>query len=133
MLKLYLYEVYSFIDIAFLIFHSAIVLFNIFGWIWKRTRRWNLYLLLLTGASWGILGIWYGFGYCPCTDWHWDVLREMGKEPNTPSYIGYLLNRIFGIDISAVVVGHLTLWTFVAALIISIVLNIKDWRRRKNA
>jgi len=37
--------------------------------------------LLLTAFSWFVLGIWYGWGYCVCTDWHYMVLRdELGGE-----------------------------------------------------
>ena len=25
------------------------------------------------------LGAVYGWGYCPCTDWHWDVKRRLGE------------------------------------------------------
>jgi len=45
----------------------------------EKTRKANLILLLLTGLSWFGLGIFYGWGYCPLTDWHWKVLRELGE------------------------------------------------------
>jgi hypothetical protein len=118
---------YQILDIFFIVFHTAIILFNLFGWIWRRTRRWNLYLLWATAFSWAILGIWYGFGYCPCTDWHWQVLEAMGREPATPSYIEYLIERLFPIAVSYKTANALTLWAFVGVLLISTVLNGKDY------
>jgi len=55
--------VYKVLDVFFLVFHTLLILFILSGWIWKRTRKANLVVILLTAASWGILGIFYGFGY----------------------------------------------------------------------
>lgn len=117
---------YQVADILFVIFHTSIILFNLLGWIWKSSRKWNLALLILTGLSWSVLGIWYGFGYCPCTDWHWSVLRELGRTPQTPSYIEYLVERITGLDIANQTADIATLVVFVILLIISGYLNWKD-------
>ena len=58
-------------DIFFVVFHTALILFNMAGWIWKKTRLANLITLLLTGSSWLVLGLIVGsLGYCPLTDWH---------------------------------------------------------------
>lgn len=122
----------QFLDVFFVILHTAIILFNLFGWIWKKTRVANLILLLLTGLSWTVLGIFYGFGYCPFTDWHWDVLDKMGKTGLPSSYVEYLLARLLWIDISSGTADALTGITYLVALVISIVLNIRDYRKRKN-
>ena len=68
-------RMYKFLDIFFIVFHTSLIFFNLFGWIWKYTRRANLVALLLTGGSWFILGLYYGIGYCPFTEWHWEVLH----------------------------------------------------------
>jgi hypothetical protein len=120
------------LDIFFVVLHTAIILFNLFGWIWKKTRLANLILLLLTGLSWTVLGIFYGFGYCPFTDWHWDVLEKMGRTGLPSSYVEYLLARLLKIDISAETADALTGITYLVALIISIVFNIRDYRKSKN-
>jgi len=65
---------YRLLDYFFLVFHLGIVIFNLFGWIWPKTRKANLILLLLTAASWFGLGLIYGIGFCPFTEWHWQVL-----------------------------------------------------------
>ncbi|HPF94086.1 MAG TPA: DUF2784 family protein, partial [Tenuifilaceae bacterium] len=66
--------VYMLLDVFFVAFHTLLIAFNLFGWIWWRTRKANLITLLLTGLSWIGLGLFFGIGYCPLTDWHWQVL-----------------------------------------------------------
>ncbi|MDH4059101.1 MAG: DUF2784 domain-containing protein [Cyclobacteriaceae bacterium] len=78
---------YKLLDGLFMVLHPAIILFNLFGWIPRKTRKANLILLLLTGASWFVLGIWKGIGYCPLTDWHFKVLRKLGQTDLPYSYI----------------------------------------------
>ncbi|HIA10808.1 MAG TPA: DUF2784 family protein [Flavobacteriales bacterium] len=119
---------YTFLDFIFLFIHSFIIIFNLFGWIWRKTRKANLILLLATAGSWFILGIWYGIGYCPLTDWHWQVLQKMGNNNLPNSYVKYLIDRIFGTDISATGVDIWVAGLFLTALILSIVVNIKTKR-----
>ena len=66
------------LDYFFILFHSVLILFNIFGWIVPRWRFANLISLLLTAFSWFILGILFGIGYCPFTDWQWKVRELLG-------------------------------------------------------
>ncbi len=122
---------YHILDWFFLIFHTALVLFNISGWAWKATRKLNLICLLLTAGSWIFLGIFYGFGYCPLTDWHFDVLRALGESDLPASYIKYLFARLLGINISASFADAITGGGLVVALIISVWLNVRDYRRGK--
>lgn len=103
-------------DWFFVVFHSSLILFNLLGWIWKKTRKAHLITISLTLLSWGFLGIWYGWGYCPLTDWHWQVLEKLGKTNLPNSYISYLLDRVLGwqpgekwVDAGTLV---LTLWAF---------------------
>lgn len=121
-----LLHMYQILDIFFFVFHSVLILFNLFGWIWKKTRRLNLVTLSLTAFSWIILGIWYGFGYCPSTDWHWTVRRELGYYDMPNSYIKFLVDELTGIDFPAATVD---LWTGILlalAFLVSIYVNIKD-------
>lgn len=118
-----------FYDIALLIFHSGWIVFNLTGWIWRKTRPWQLVTLTLTFLSWIGLGIWYGWGYCPLTDWHWDVLRQLGAKDLPNSYVQYVLKRLFSITVSPSVADTLTIVLAVEAFLVSIVLNIRDRRR----
>lgn len=115
---------YEFLDIFFFVFHTCLILFNLFGWIWKATRTLNLITLSATAFSWVVLGIWYGFGYCPCTDWHWMVRRELGYADMPNSYIKFLIDELTGLQFAAYTVD---LWTgilFFSAFVISIYVNV---------
>jgi hypothetical protein len=121
---------YRLIDIFFVVFHTSLILFNLLGWIWKRTRLLNLIILLLTGASWLILGLIVGtLGYCPLTDWHFSVLYRLGERGLPTSYIKYLTDRLTGADVSSALVDDVTLYAFIAVLVLSIVLNLKNRRK----
>lgn len=124
---------YHIIDYFFLVFHSALILFNVFGWIWKKTQRWNLATLLLTGGSWVILGVFYVFGYCPLTDWHFKILRKLGEHDLPGSYIKYLTDRIFQTDSNPEVVDNITLYAYLALLVASIYANFFRGKRFNGA
>ena len=123
---------YSFLNIFFFVFHSCVVLFIVFGWIWKKTRLANLILIGLTAFSWFFLGIWYGFGYCPCTDWHWQVRMKLGLYDTSTSYLEFLVEKITGLDVSRSLVDVFAVVFLVIAFCLSVVLNIRDFRQRKS-
>jgi hypothetical protein len=116
------------LDYFFFLFHSFILGFNLSGWAWRKTRRAHLYLVSLTAFSWFILGIWYGWGYCPCTDWHWEVKRRLGQHGLPNSYIKYLLDSIFGTDLNAEILDLAVGIIFFFLVFISILLNYRDWK-----
>ena len=118
-------------DYFFLLFHAALTLFNVFGWIWHKTRRLNLITLLLTGGSWFILGLFYGIGYCPLTDWHWQVLRALGTTNLPNNYLAYLFERLTGILLDPGFVNGMTATFYFLALALSVALNIRDIRRKQ--
>jgi hypothetical protein len=118
------------IDIFFTLFHTSLVMFNLFGWIWKKTRFLNLITLLITGSSWLFLGLLVGTpGYCPLTDWHFRVLEKIGVQNIPDSYIKYLADRLTGFNINSQLIDRLTLVSFLIALLLSLVLNIRDFRK----
>ena len=123
----------KFLDIFFTAFHSLLVLFILFGWIWKKTRRLNLICILLTAGSWLGLGIFYGLGYCPLTDWHFNILRRLGYTDLPNSYLSFLFTRLTRLQIDQNLVDAVTLWGLVIAMMISIFLNFRHWflRSRK--
>ncbi|HUX57493.1 MAG TPA: DUF2784 domain-containing protein [Bacteroidales bacterium] len=119
--------IYHILDILIIVFHTTLIIFNLFGWIWRKTRVFNLITLLLTGASWLFLGLILGtLGYCPLTDWHFSILVRLGETGLPDSYIKYMIDRLTGIDINAALVDKVTLYSFLASLIISVYLNLKD-------
>ena len=122
---------YVLLDKFFFVFHSFIIVFNLFGWIWEKTRVANLIMLLLTAFSWFILGIWYGFGYCFCTDWHYQVRMKLGYFDMPSSYVKFLIDSLTGLDINAKLADTFTFTFFLLALIASILTNMQDWRNRR--
>ncbi|MDH7512461.1 MAG: DUF2784 family protein [Clostridiales bacterium] len=121
------------LDKFFFVFHSAMILLILFGWSWKKTRLVNLVVILFTAFSWFILGIWYGYGYCPSTDWHWQVRARMGIHDMPSSYTKFLVDSFTGWDVSQKTVDVFTLILLVAALSASLYTNIRDWRGRRGA
>lgn len=115
------------LDLFFIIFHTALIFFNLFAWIFKKTRKLNLITLLLTGASWFILGVFCGPGYCPLTDWHFSILEKLGHSNLPDSYIKYLADRITGLDLNPSTVELTTLISFFTALALSVFMNIRDY------
>ena len=120
-----------FLNYFFFAFHTLFTLFNLIGWIFPKTRRWHLLTLALTAFSWFILGIWYGWGYCACTDWHWDVRRQLGYNDESDSYIHFLILKLTGINLNVDLVEKVTLVIFLICALLSIVLSIRDYRRKK--
>jgi hypothetical protein len=122
------------LDIFFLVFHTTLVFFNLFGWIWKKTRKFNLITLSLTGASWLFLGLIVGtLGYCPLTDWHFMVLEKLGKTNIPNSYIKYLADRLTGLNFNPTTIDKVVLWAFVASLVFSLFFNIRDYLKSRNS
>ncbi|MEM9998935.1 MAG: DUF2784 domain-containing protein, partial [Bacteroidota bacterium] len=116
------------LDLGFTFAHGGLVVFNALGWIWHRTRRAHLVTLGLTFVSWFGLGLVYGLGYCPLTDWHWDVKRARGETDLPASFMKYALDGITGIDWSPPVVDVLTVGMALMALGCSIALTVRDRR-----
>lgn len=115
------------LNIFFILFHTVFALFNLSGWYWKKTRRLNLYTLLLTAFSWLILGIWYGIGYCPFTEWHWQVRYRLGYIELPVSYIKFLLDMFTGLNFNPLYVDIFTGIAFALALLISFYMNLRDF------
>ena len=122
---------YQFLNIFFFVFHTLFTLFNITGWLFRATRKWNLVTLSLTAFSWFVLGIWFGWGYCLCTDWHWDVRERLGYHDQQNSYIHFLLLKLTGINFNEPLVNNVTLIVFVISVIMSIWLNLRDRKRKR--
>ena len=123
----------KFLDIFFTVFHTALVLFILFGWIVRRIRKVHLIVVLLTAASWILLGFFYGFGYCPFTDWHFRVLEQLGYTNLPSSYISFLVTRISGLTPNQVLVDAVTTGGLVLGLIGNIALLWHTGRKKKKS
>ena len=122
---------YAFLDKFFFVFHSTVIVFNLLGWVWKKTRLANLIVILSTFFSWFVLGIWYGFGYCPSTDWHWLVRRKLGYYDLPSTYTKFLIDSLTGWDVNETLVKILTVGLLVLALFASVWMNVRTWKKSK--
>jgi len=123
---------YHLLDLFFVVFHTTLTLFNMLGWIWKKTRLLNLITLSLTGVSWLFLGWIVGTpGYCPLTDWHFSVLEKLGKTELPNSYIKYLADRLTGLNFNPDLVDIITLIVFLAAFLLSLFFNLRDFIQQR--
>lgn len=119
------------LDYLLTLAHFLLIGFNLLGWIWPATRKAHLITVALTAASWGLLGIWFGWGYCPITDWQWDVKEKLGETNLPNSFIKYFADKISGKDIDSKLVDNATLFSFIAVILITVYLNF--FRRRKKS
>ncbi|HEX6190937.1 MAG TPA: DUF2784 domain-containing protein [Chitinophagaceae bacterium] len=121
----------KFLDIFYTLIHLAIIGFNLLGWIWPRTRKAHLIVVAATAASWFILGIWFGWGYCPVTDWQWNVKEKLGERDLPSSFITYIAEKATGKDFSDGFVNIITLIVFLVIILITIYLNFFAKRGRR--
>ena len=117
------------LNVSFFVFHTAWVAFNCLGWIWRRTRTWQLATVSATALSWVCLGFWYGWGYCPFTDWHWNVRARLGYD-DPPSYVQLLIRELTGMDIGARAADILAVVALSIAAVLGVALTLRDRARR---
>ena len=111
------------LDFLLTLLHLAIIGFNLLGWIWPATRRAHLITVAATGASWFLLGIWFGMGYCPITDWQWSVKEKLGETNLPNSFIKYWADRITGRDFDPGFIDMVTVGCFSAAVVLAVYFN----------
>jgi len=99
---------------AFFVLHFALMAFSMVGWAFKSTRVWQLWAMVLTAASWFILGPWlYGVpGVCVCTDWH-NRIRTQLELPHQYNFIQMLGQEWFGVTLPLAMSEGLALGVFV--------------------
>lgn len=119
------------IDGFFIGFHTILILFNVFGWMVPRWRFANFISLSLTAFSWFLLGIWFGWGYCVCTDWHWQIREMLGYQNMSSSYIHFLILKLTTIDFPANLVDLYTVIVFFSVFIISAYVNMTKYMANK--
>jgi hypothetical protein len=122
------------LDVFLTFTHLAILLFNLFGWIWVKTRKLHLIVVLITAFCWLILGIWHGIGYCPITDWQWQVKEKLGETALPNSFVTYCLYGIGFKNIPVPVIDIITGVSFSIAGLLALYFNFfrKWWIRGKD-
>ncbi len=112
-------------------FHTALIFFNLFGWLHLKLRKLNLISLLVTFGSWFLLGLWKGWGYCFLTDWHYQILRTMGERNIPSSYIAFMVKKISGWTPSSELVDSLTVGLALLALLCSLYVNFRNRKTKE--
>ena len=105
-----------FLDTFIGVIHVLLILACLLGWMFARTRRAHLVLMGVVVGCWFLLGLKYGIGYCPLTDWHWQVKGQLGEGPLPHSFIKYIWDKIFPTPISPKAVDWLTFAAFFISL-----------------
>jgi hypothetical protein len=117
------------LDVFLTVAHIFIIGFNLIGWIFVKTRKLHFWVVMLTLFSWIVLGIWYGWGYCFLTDWHWDIKRSLGESSLPLSFITYLTNNLLGFNFSNAFVNGVLGIVFTLIVLLTVGLQIKNFRR----
>ena len=124
-----MHHLYTILNFIFVVFHTCLTLFNLTGWLWRRTRRIHLITIGLTILSWFGLGLFYGWGYCPCTEWHWQVKYKLGEIDLPYSYVKYYADKLTGLSCDSLVVDVTVVLLGILAFVLSCWFN---WRDRKS-
>ncbi len=111
------------LDILLTLVHLLIIGFNLFGWMWPATRRAHFICVSITAASWFLLGIWFGIGYCPVTDWQWQVKEQLGEHHLPNSFIKYYADKITGLNYPSSIIDAVTAICFIVSAFISVYFN----------
>jgi hypothetical protein len=113
----------QFLDVLLSIIHLAIVGFNLFGWMPKITRKAHFVSIILTAASWFLLGIWFGMGYCPFTDWQWKIKEILGEKNLPANFIEYFAEKATCSDFDPEFINNVIAISFAMAALLSVYVN----------
>ena len=124
----------QFLDAFLTIFHSAFVLFVLFGWAHPKTQKAHVTALLLTFLAWMLLGLYRGvIGYCPLTDWHWDVKRALGETGMSGSFVGYMIEHYLGLSFSRSFYDAITAGGLIFGSLMSFLVHRKNRNSKSEA
>lgn len=110
--------------------HLGIMVFNLFGWIPPKLRKYHRIIVGITAFFWLVVGPAIGgIGYCPLTHLHWNIKRAAGETGLPSSYVDYLLQEI-GLHLNPFYIDMVTGGLFAAIVLISACLY---WREKVSA
>jgi hypothetical protein len=116
------------VNALFFVFHTALCLFNLVGWAHRRTRRLHMATMGAVAISWFAFGIWKGFGYCLCTDWHMQVRQALGIRDQSTMYVQLMIESVSGARLPDDVVTGITGGGFAFAAVMAAIMNVRDRR-----
>lgn len=107
--------------------HIFLMIFILTGWLFQRVRLAHFLVVVLTGLSWLTIGQGNGFGNCMLTEWHWQILRNLGETDHPETYAQYLFERITGITVRKDTSMAITRSAWLLSLILSSVLLFRQY------
>lgn len=110
-------------DLTLTLLHLFVIGFNLTGWVWRRTRRLHRWVVGATAASWLVLGMRYGWGYCFLTDWQWQVKQRLGETGLPASFIKYFADKVTGQDFAPGLVDAITAGVFAVLVLLTIAIR----------
>ena len=116
------------LDVALTCLHLVVIGAVTTLWAFRRTRRLHLWIVAGVALSWFGLGLRYGIGYCPLTDWHWRVKRALGETELPGSFVQYTAEWLAGRPLPNGLVDGVTMTTLVAAIALSLWQNLGSTR-----
>lgn len=119
--------VYHILNFLFHVLHLSIILFVMLGWMVAAFLPFHLALLLATLGSWFVLGHWLGQGYCPISDWHWEIKKNYGPGKPEGTYIHRILQSITGKALDSEKVDHMVVLATLVLTIGSVILNLTQY------
>ena len=85
------------------------------------------YRYFIDFGSLALLGLYKGvIGYCPLTDWHWDVKRALGETNIPSSFIEYMVEKILGLNFPSLMIDVATVTGLVFGVVMSVVVYHKN-------
>ncbi len=121
------------LDHLFFAFHTLLIAFNMTGWAWRRTRLAHAVVLGLTFFSWFAMGAFRGWGYCLCTDWHFQLRRHLGDPVPESSFIQLFARQALGLHVGKQTCDRLAAGVLAAIVVATALAWAAEWRRRNRA
>ena len=85
-------------------------------------------MIILVLVAWLGIGYFKGvIGYCPLTDWHWDVKCALGQRGIPNSFIEYMLEKILGVDLNSKDVDIGTATGLIISVLATIYVNFRGY------
>jgi hypothetical protein len=100
------------LDLLLIIVHFVVIGFNLFGWIWKRTRKAHFIVICATAAC-------------------WRIKEKLGIHNLPNSFIKYYADMLTGHSIDANLIDTLTAAGFFIAALLSVYFNFIQKRSLK--
>jgi hypothetical protein len=89
-------------------------------------------LIAFIFASWFILGIWKGLGYCLLTDVQWQIKTKLGERHLPNSFIKYAVDKVSGLNVPSSLIDKVAMICFLMATLFAIV-NFTRFLKAKRA